>query len=65
MNPTFRPTIKHEKCSKHEQGFALQLSDSVSSCLESALGYSGNLFSNQTCLTLQKYHSQTESLVIF
>ena len=42
MNPTL--TIKHKKCSKHQQGFALQLSDSVSSCLESVLGYSCNLF---------------------
>ena len=63
MNPTF--TIKHKKCSNHQLGFALRLSDSVSSCLESALSYSCNLFSNQTCLTLQKYHSQTKSLVIF
>ena len=42
MNPTF--TIKHKKFSKHQYGFVLQLSDSVISCLESALGYSCNLF---------------------
>ena len=32
MDPTF--TIKHKHFSKHHQGFALQLSDSINSCLE-------------------------------
>ena len=38
MNPEF--TIKPKKFCKHQQGLALQLSDSVNSYLESILVYS-------------------------
>ena len=56
MNPTF--TIKHKKFSKHQQGFALQLTDGVNSCLKSTLCYSNRSIPHQTCLSLQKYNGK-------
>ena len=52
MNQTF--TMKHKKFSEYQSGFALQLSDSVNSCLEITLGYSNRPVPHQTCLSLQK-----------
>ena len=51
MNPKFI-IIKHKKFFKHQQGFVLQQSDSVNSCLESALGYRS--VPHQTCVCLYK-----------
>ena len=62
MKPTF--TIKHKHFSKHPQGFALQLSVSVSSCLENAPCYSNRPVPHKTCLSLQKYNGIMECLII-
>ena len=62
MDPTF--TIKHKHFSKHHYGFALQLIDSINSCLESTLCYSNRPVPHQTCLSLQKYNGKMESLII-
>ena len=62
MDQTF--TIKQKHFSMHHQGFALLLSDSINSCLESTLCYSNRPVPNQTCLSLQKYYGKMESLII-
>ena len=62
MNPKF----KTQKVLQASKGFALQLSDSVNSCLESTRG--GVPLSvtqtdpHQTCLSLQKNNGKMKSL---
>ena len=50
MNPIF--TIKHKILSKHQSGFALQLSDSINNCLETIVCNSNRPVTHQTCLTV-------------
>ena len=63
MDPKF--TIKPKKVFKASiSGFALQLRDSVNGGLESIPDYSNRSVPHQTCLSLQKYNTKMESLII-